>query len=240
MMWRTSGNTLLFDDGRSVEFVAPVREAIEVDGTIVVRLEYYQSPIDNVFGVRDAKVVWQIAARPEASGSYTSLSQTDGKVFIFDWHCFLYRIDPSTGAVLTPCSRSRATEWRSPAHRPLRKGEHEFRRDPMAAKKAKKTSGDRLQARRRFRSIPERIPTSCGNQGGASSGALCRIVDSRGLRMNHSVVRRALSVRGAVLSFVVIGDKVVQGARWEQGPKPAEVTERSFAALAAPLKRGLI
>ena len=102
MTWRISGATLWLEDGRSIEFAAPVRQAIEVDETIVVRIQYYRSPTENVFGVRDAKVVWDTSARPEASGAYTELSLARSKVrsSIFDSNCYRYRIDTTTGAVL--------------------------------------------------------------------------------------------------------------------------------------------
>lgn len=110
MSWKAVRNELQVD-GESVEILPyPVREAREVNGTIVLVLEIPPSVAypDNVFGyVKDESRLWQIdpcgyytVAAPDVRAIGISPLARPGEARVFTWIGVNVRIDLKTGKVV--------------------------------------------------------------------------------------------------------------------------------------------
>ena len=70
MQYHTSGNQLILENGITVEFALPIRQAIDVSGIMIVALDVppHETMNENVFGVSsEGKVLWQIERIPQTS-----------------------------------------------------------------------------------------------------------------------------------------------------------------------------
>ena len=119
-MFRIDEKRLITDQG-TVQFPQFIYNAIEIKGVIAVVLTRWTEPddLDNVFGVKDSKIIWRVQPQLEFkpyiwSGPFTPLGESKGNpycgidiykkdpslIIAVDADGFRYLIDPATGKIV--------------------------------------------------------------------------------------------------------------------------------------------
>lgn len=96
--WRIEGAELELSAGRRLRFSEAIDKVVEVGPTLVVLLG--GTTPRNALGVREGKVVWQLAPTTGASGYYVNVEVRNGKLLVWDFDCLKIEVDPSDGSVL--------------------------------------------------------------------------------------------------------------------------------------------
>lgn len=103
-----SGSTLSIGD-ESIVLSAPIKQVIELNGLIAVRMETLgkrgeaEEPTysRNVWGIeRDATVRWEIEPAEKIRGEhkpYTNIWEEEGHLWAYNWNGLAYRVDLETG-----------------------------------------------------------------------------------------------------------------------------------------------
>ena len=119
-MFRIDEKRLITDQGTD-QFPQFIYNAIEIKGVIAVVLTRWTEPddLDNVFGVKDSKIIWRVQPQLEFkpyiwSGAFTPLGESKGNpysdidiykkdpslIIAVDACGFRYLIDPATGKIV--------------------------------------------------------------------------------------------------------------------------------------------
>ena len=119
-MYRIEENQLVTEQG-VISFQLPIAHVLEIRGILVVvlKIKLNADNLDNVFGVKDSKIIWRVQPQLEFkpyiwSGAFTPLGESKGNpysdidiykkdpslIIAVDACGFRYLIDPATGKIV--------------------------------------------------------------------------------------------------------------------------------------------
>ena len=105
MRYQVKRKSVYFESGYRVKFGWPVREVVDCDPILVVRVESAPGHTfnENVFGVKDQSgIVWTVGRRTHVyeDSPYTGLRKSNGNIKLFNWDGEELTLDPLNGKVL--------------------------------------------------------------------------------------------------------------------------------------------
>ena len=119
-MYRIEENQLVTEQG-VISFQLPIAHVMEIRGILVVilKIKLHADNLDNLFGVKDGKIIWRVQPQYEFnpfvwSGAFTPVGESKGNpyggidiykkdpslIIAADTCGFRYLIDPATGKIV--------------------------------------------------------------------------------------------------------------------------------------------